>query len=203
MKLFPPFRPAVLEDCIPIAALFSIASEGVANYVWSTLQSDYPGLSLLEIGAARYADDQALFSYKNTVVAEHNGEVIGMMLTFPIAESEEESEAIAELQSESGQPDVLAPYALEAPGTWYICALALFPDFRGQGLGTQFLAIAREQARQNGFKALSLLCFEENFRAFNLYQRNGFEVIDRRAIVPHQLIHVTGDVLLMTSSVDR
>ena len=30
---------------------------------------------------------------------------------------------------------VLASHSLEAPGSWYICAMAFFPEFRGQGLG--------------------------------------------------------------------
>ena len=134
------------------------------------------------------------------VVAEHDGEVIGMMVTFPIEEaSENNSKATTELKELSDEPDILAPYSMEAPGTWYICALALFPEFRGQGLGTQFLSIARQQAQEKGFQELSLLCFEQNTGAMKLYQRNGFKVIDRAAIVPHKLIHCTGDVLLMTT----
>jgi hypothetical protein len=47
-------RPAAPEDCLRIAELFRIASDGIADYVWSQLQPDYPGASLLEIGRRRY-----------------------------------------------------------------------------------------------------------------------------------------------------
>jgi ribosomal protein S18 acetylase RimI-like enzyme len=205
MKLEVPFRAATVGDCYKIAELFRIASDGVVDYVWSTLSPQYPGLTPIEIGAKRYASDQSNFSYKNCIVAERDSEVIGMMVTFPIEESEEESknseEATTESEEPSGEPDVLAPYNLEAPGTWYICAIALFPQFRGQGLGTQFLSIAREQAQVKGFRELSLLCFEQNTGAMRLYERNGFKVSDRAPVVPHELIHYTGDILLMTAPV--
>jgi ribosomal protein S18 acetylase RimI-like enzyme len=199
------FRAATLDDCYAIAQLFSIASDGVSNYIWSTLTSDYPGLSLLEIGAKRYTNEESLFSYKNCMLAEREGEILGMMLTFPIEESEEAitpepPEPIAEVTT-TPEPDVMAPYALEAPGTWYICALAVFPEFRGQGIGTQFLAIAHQQAAERNIQQLSLLCFEQNTGALKLYQRNGFQEIDRAKVVPHPLIHYTGDILLMTAPV--
>lgn len=206
------FRAATIDDCYTIAQLFRIASDGVSDYLWSTLSDQYPGLTLIEIGAERYTNPDSLFSYKNCVLAEQNGEAIGMMLTFPM--TAEESQGVAtELipnvleasqvteqsePSEPSEPDVLAPYNLEALGTWYICALALFPKFRRQGIGTQFLKLAHRQAAEQGFSELSLLCFEQNTEALKLYQRHGFQNIDRARVVPHPLIHHTGDILLMT-----
>lgn len=189
-----------MEDCGKIAELFTIASDGVSNYIWSTMSADYPGLTLLEIGAQRYANPDGNFSYKNCIVAEKEGEVVGLLMTFPIGESE--GEKVTEQPEDiSDEPDVLAPYSLEAPGTWYICAIALFPEFRGQGLGTQFINIALEQAKEHGFQEVSLLCFEQNTGALKLYQRNNFKIIDRVKVVPHEFIHHTGDVLLMTAPV--
>ncbi|MBD1852570.1 GNAT family N-acetyltransferase [Leptolyngbya sp. FACHB-711] len=240
------FRSAIRDDCNTIAQLFRISSEGVSDYVWSTLADDYPGLTPIEIGAKRYANEESLFSYKNCVLAQQAGEIAGMMLTFPIEDSKEATSGHAAPQEiplaltpevveapgtwhaghhvlftnlqqtrivetqieqptsilfEPSEPDVLDPYNLEAPGTWYICALALFPEFRGQGIGTQFLSIAHQQAAARGFSELSLLCFEQNTRALNLYQRNGFKVINFNPVVPHPLIHHTGDILLMTAPV--
>lgn len=192
MVLEAPFRPAVIEDCHDIARLFKIASGGVAEYTWTTMQADYPGLSPIEIGERRYASDKTVFTYKNSIVAGNDNHVMGVLVTFPIAEEVDEP-------SETDQ--VLAPYSLEAPGSWYICAMALFPEFRGQGLGTKLLAIARSQAQDGGFNELSLLVFEQNTGAVRLYERNGFETIDRAAVVPHKSIQYTGNILLMTAPV--
>ncbi len=195
MEVTASFRAAIKEDCYDIARLFRIASDGVVDYVWSTLAPKYPGLAPLEIGARRYASEEGNFSYKNCVVAEQDGAVIGMLCTFPIKDGQEGA------GDELADP-VLKPYEeLEIPGSFYICALALFPGFRGRGLGTEMLSIATKQARERGVGTLSLLVFEQNEGAVRLYERNGFEVVDSAPVVPHDLIHHTGEVLLMASEV--
>jgi ribosomal protein S18 acetylase RimI-like enzyme len=188
------FRTATKEDCYELARLFRIASGGVADYMWSRLAPKYPGLTPLEIRARRFAREEGNFSYKNCVVAEQDGALIGMLFTFPIEEGQEAA----------GEPTdpILKPYEeLEIPGSFYICALALFSGFRGRGVGTKMLSIARKQARQRGFGTLSLLVFEQNEGAVRLYERNGFEVAGRAPVVPHELIQHTGDVLSMASEI--
>jgi ribosomal protein S18 acetylase RimI-like enzyme len=188
------FRAAVREDSRRIAELFRISSDGVVDYVWMTLAPEYPGLELVEIGADRYAREEGNFSYTNCVVAEREGEVIGQLCTYPIAESTDEPD-------ETGDP-ILEPYGrLEIPGTLYISSLALFDEFRGMGLGTKMLSIARDRARERNLAALSLLVFEQNTGAVKLYEREGFREVDRAPVVPHPLIHHTGDVILMAAGV--
>jgi ribosomal protein S18 acetylase RimI-like enzyme len=46
-----------------------------------------------------------------------------------------------------------------------------------------------------------LLVFEQNEGAVELYRRNGFRVVDRAPVVPHESIRYTGEVLLMTATV--
>ncbi len=60
---------------------------------------------------------------------------------------------------------------------------------------------ARERARALGCPELSLICFAANAGARRLYERQGFTVVDRRDIVPHPMIHATGEALLMTAPV--
>ncbi len=117
-----------------------------------------------------------------------------MLFTFPIEEGQEADDEPAD--------PILKPYEeLEIPGSFYICALALFPKFRNRGLGTEMLSIARKQARERGFDTLSLLVFEQNEGALRLYERNGFKAVGRAPVVPHDLIYHTGNVLLMASEV--
>ena len=188
------FRMAIREDSRRIAELFSISSDGVVNYLWMTLEPEYPGLVPIEIGAVRYAREEGNFSYTNCVVAELEGEVIGQLCTYPV-------EANAEESQEPVDP-VLEPYArLEVPGTLYISSLALFEEFRGLGLGTRMLSIAKDQARGRNLDALSLLVFEQNAGAVKLYKREGFREVDRAPVVPHPLINHTGDVILMAADV--
>jgi ribosomal protein S18 acetylase RimI-like enzyme len=188
-------RPAAPDDCLRIAELFRIASDGVADYVWSQLQAEYPGASLVEIGRRRYARENTAFSYQNCLVAERAAEVIGMLHAFAL-------EAAAAPAAPRLVDPVLRPYAeLELPGSLYLSALAVLPPYRGQGLGSRLLAAARERARRLGCPALSLICFAQNEGAKRLYEREGFTTIDRRDVVPHPMIHATGAALLMSSSV--
>ena len=188
------FRPATREDSRKIAEMFRIASGGMAEYVWSTLASEYPGLTPLEIGTRRYARDEDAFSYKNCTVAELGGEVIGMLRAFPMEDQPEQKEA-----NEPIDP-VLEPYArLEVPSSYYISAMTVFPAHRGKGLGAQMLKIAKDKARGSGCQEVSLLVFEQNKGAIKLYEHNGFRVIDRAPVVPHEFIRYTGEVLLMTA----
>jgi ribosomal protein S18 acetylase RimI-like enzyme len=188
------FRAATAEDSRRIAELFSISSDGVVDYVWMTLAPEYPGLEPVEIGAVRYASEEGNFSFTNCVLAEREGEVIGQLCTYPV-------EASAEEHDEQLDP-ILEPYArLEIAGTLYVSSLALFDGFRGMGLGTKMLSIARERARERNLDALSLLVFEQNTGAVKLYEREGFHEVDRAAVVPHPLINHIGDVILMTAPV--
>jgi ribosomal protein S18 acetylase RimI-like enzyme len=190
------FRAATAEDSRTIAELFSISSDGVVNYVWMTLASEYPGLEPVEIGAIRYAGEEGNFSFTNCLVAEREGAVIGQLCTYPVAP--------ASAENPDGEPvdPVLEPYArLDVPDTLYISSLALLEGFRGMGLGTRMISIARDQARERGLDALSLLVFEQNAGALKLYEREGFREVNRAAVVPHPLINRTGDVILMTAPV--
>ncbi len=184
--------PATRHDCRRIAELFQISSDGVADYIWSQLGA--PKQSLLQVGQKRYERVDTAFSYQNCLVAERGGEIVGMMHSFVIPEPDEGAD-------EPGDP-VLRPYAeLEIPGSLYIAGLAVLPAYRGLGYGSQMLAAARQRARELGVGELSLLCFAENTGAVRLYEREGFAVVDRRAVMPHPLIHHTGEVLLMSAEI--
>jgi ribosomal protein S18 acetylase RimI-like enzyme len=188
------FRPARKEDCRTIAELYRISSDGVADYIWRKLAE--PGEEPIEVGERRYAREDTVFSYRNCTVAERNGEVIGMLAAFPMEPDPDVSDPNEEVDP------VLKPYSeLERPGSFYICGMALFPEYRGEGLGTGMLELARQQAYQRGLEELSLIVFEQNAGAKRLYERHGFREVDRLPVVPHELIHYVGDALLMVAGV--
>lgn len=192
-------RHATRADCERIARLYMIASDGIAEYIWSRI--DAPGLSLLEIGERRYARENTNFSYQNCVVAERDGAVVGMMLSFEMHEPPPEGREM-ELASETDP--VLAPYTeLEDYGSLYVSALAVFSEHRGLGIGTRLLQEARRRARALGLDRLSLICFEKNLGAMRLYRRLGFTELERRPIVPHPFLHYReGDAILLACARD-
>lgn len=181
-------RPAQKSDCRAIASLYSISSDGVADYIWTSLAA--PGENIIDVGERRYAREEGAFSYKNCTVAVFENEVIGMLVAFPMHVDKEATE-------EEIDP-VLEPYSLlEEDNSHYICGMAFFPPYRGHGLGSRFLALAEDQARERMLPKMSLIVFEQNAGAKKLYHRNGYREVARHPVVPHPLIHYTGDALLM------
>jgi ribosomal protein S18 acetylase RimI-like enzyme len=185
------FRPARKEDCATIASLYSISSDGVADYVWTKLAA--PGEDIFAVGRRRYEREDTDFSYQNCTLVEAGEKIIGMFVAFPM---HVEPAAVEE-------PDpVLAPYMrLEEDDSYYICGMALFPEHRGRGIGTRLLAFGEQAARERGFRKLSLIVFEQNTGAKRLYERTGYREVRREPVCPHPLIHYTGDAILMVKAI--
>jgi len=176
-----------------------MSSEGVARIEWEAEAEKTGGFTPLDIGTRVYADGGGDYSYRNCVIAEVAGKVAGMLLTFAMPPADPLNKAVA---PPFDGTDVFAPYKyLEAPGTWYVCGVALYPEYRGRGIGGQLLEIARRQAREHGYGQISLVAFEQNSGAVRLYRRLGYRVIARAPIVPHPLIRNTGDALLMVAEI--
>jgi len=204
MRLEPPFRPATRRDCPQIAELFNNAAGGVPEYVWTSLAGDYPNLTPFEIGVLRCGRDDIPFSYRNTVVAEIDDEVAGILISFPGEDRERERNGWKRLVGENGGGcPIMKPFReLDVPGSYFINSVSLLPQYRGEGLGTRLMELARERAANRGFKKLSLLAFEENRPSLRLYQRLGYRVVDSMPLAPHPLIaYTSGDVLLMVADV--
>ena len=61
-------------------------------------------------------------------------------------------------------------------GSPYIKSVAVFPEFRGQGIGAELLGFA-EQLFRNKAKYLFLCVSSFNLRAQKFYERNGYKVV--------------------------
>jgi len=53
-------------------------------------------------------------------------------------------------------------------------ALAVFPEYRGQGIGTKILHELLATAKQHDISAITLSCRVDNVAAMRLYERHGF-----------------------------
>lgn len=190
-------RPARRGDAAALAVLVDIAGEGLPAHLWSSLKA--PGQSILEFGRSRALRDDSDFSYSNAVIAEVSGEIAGTLIGYRLADPYETGDINA-------VPEVVRPLVLleaRAPGTWYVNVLALFPEFRGMGIGTQLLAAAAGIAREAGADALSIIVAAGNTRAARLYAHAGYRESAREPVVPFPGCPHDGDFVLMTRPVDE
>lgn len=78
----------------------------------------------------------------------------------------------------------LRVFAASDPGYGFVAAdvpelsMAVFPDYRGQGVGTVLMNALIDHAGERGLRALSL-SVEDNNRARALYERSGFKLVRR------------------------
>ena len=193
----PAYRQASVADSNFIAEMIDVSSDGVALIEWTGAAQAAGDRTALEVGAGMYAAGEGDYSYRNCILSQVAGRRAGILLSFPVLARDPTDQ----VQSPPFDgTDVFAPYKyLEAPETWYICGVAVLPEYRGHGIGSQLMAIAGQQAREHDYDRLSLVVFEQNTTALRLYQRLGYEVIDRAPVVPHPLIRCSGDALLMVA----
>jgi ribosomal protein S18 acetylase RimI-like enzyme len=194
--LRPPLRRATKEDVRALAELTEFAGGGIPGYLWSQLAKE--GQAPIEVGIERVSREDANFSYRNAVVAEVDDRVTAMMLAYRLPEDRDDTD-LDEL------PDLLRPLVeleLRVPGSFYINALATYPEYRGRGLGTKLLEAANTLASEAGCEILGLEVFDQNEAALGLYERHGFQAVARLTLVPHPSHPYEGDVVLMTRKVD-
>jgi len=192
------FRPADENDAREIAGLIAISSDGVAVIEW-TGQASAEGCDPLDIGERIYRNPDGNYSWRNCTIVENAVRVAGVLLTFPIQNAPARDPAN---RPGADDPDVFAPYRyLEEPDSWYVCGVALYPEHRGQGLGSALMQLANSQAREHGYGRLSLVAFQQNEGSVRLYRRLGYEIVDHAPVVPHPLIHCTGEAYLMVAEV--
>jgi ribosomal protein S18 acetylase RimI-like enzyme len=180
IDLEPPLRRARPEDAVAMAELVNFAGEGLPLYLWGKMAA--PGQSAWEVGQGRARRDEGGFSYRNTVMVEAgDGRAAGCIVGYPLPEHPEPIPTDLPLM-------FVAMQELEnlAPRTWYVNVLAVYPEFRGRGLGSRLLATAERIAADLDLSGLSIIVSDANAGARRLYERFGYREAATRPMVKEQ-----------------
>ena len=184
-------RPATKADVTVLAELVNYAGEGLPLYLWAGMaEADQ---TPWEVGRKRAAREEGSFSYRNAMVIEHDGKAAGCLIGY---ETTDEPEPIGD-----EVPAMFAPLQeLEnlAPDTWYVNVLAVLPDFRGHGLGSELMKLADETGRKLGKAGMSLIVSDANTGARRLYERCGYSEIASRPMVKEGWKNAGENWILMT-----
>lgn len=189
-------RRAEPADALACARLLLVATHGMAEAVYADL---VPGRPTEEIIAERRIRIEGLASsWGNWWVASGAaGEIAGGLNAYPL---DGKTRPLRDGGLGAERLRLFAPVVElegEAPGTYFINVLAVFPAYRRAGLARRLIALAAGEARASGMTALSLTTFEEDTRLVDYYRGLGFAVVASRPLVPQEGLQVAGNWVLM------
>lgn len=185
--------PACAGDSRDIAALIDLAGEGIPRAIW---QHYAPALQEpLAFGAERAASGSGNFSWRNARLAKQDSIVLGMVLAYRLPDT------ASDLSDAHPLEVPLVALESQAPGTFYINAVAVYTDEQSQGVGQRLIEEAHRMARAAGCERSSLIVFAHNLRARALYRRLGYVEQARQPAIDHPDFRILGECVLMTRDV--
>ncbi len=187
-------RRATADD-IPHLARFQIQAYGGYNEV--LYDGLVPGQSTESLVQPQFAQPNTTPFYENHWIAMHGGQVAGGIHAFPMEDMAGflRDPLVPEERHEMAEEYL---HHLPAPGTYYVHALAVNPEFHRKGIASTLLSLGLKHAAEKGFAECSLYVFAENVGAVALYKKHGFKEVGRYTVTEHPLLYFTGDMLLMT-----
>ena len=187
-------RNAIESDFKHLVRIRMLAHGGFNEALYENLDQ-----SVEEIIETELINSTSTEHYKNYWVAVDGGDVTGGILAFPFDDQNPERDHPL-LPKERLYLE--EPFeSIEAPGSYYIHAVTVFPEFTRRGIASVLLDLAREHAIERGFSELSLYVFAKNTGAISLYEKHGYVVAGRSSLYPHPRFAYSGDVLLMTCTI--
>ncbi|MBS1159803.1 MAG: RimI4 [Proteobacteria bacterium] len=129
---------------------------------------------------------QHFFSYEHTQFIELDGRLAGMTLTYNHAAKTAGRTVFGLLLARYMGLGLLRHYrqltkiepllgAIES-GEYYASNSALYPEFRGRGLGRRLFAVAEQNARREGCRRLVCEAESDNATAIGLRRKLGFRI---------------------------
>ena len=174
MNSDPAIRAARKADASEMVALIDCAGYGMPLWIWQGMKSDEA--SVLEVGRMRAMRDEGGFSYRNAHIIEDDGNVMGMLIGYPIDDPYDMGDM--EKTPEAFRP--LVELEAQVPGSWYVNVVAVHAEHRGKGLGSRLLGHAEYVARQTRNGTMSIIFESRNLKAYSLYERLGYREAARR-----------------------
>jgi ribosomal protein S18 acetylase RimI-like enzyme len=185
-------RRAQPDDADLLGMMLVEAGGGVFEIL---LDGVSPGATPAQIMAEAARQKEGAFSYCNAIVVERNGVPSGSLTAFPADQfGSEESPLIPA----NRRVYIDAIRTILDTGSWYIAAMAILSEQRGQHLGGALLTATFVQAREQGFDRVSLHVWTANVTALSLYLRLGFTEMGATRVPPHPQLRHGDSILALT-----
>lgn len=187
-------RAAKAADATHLACFIDIAGEGLPAHLWSEMAE--AGEAPFEIGRGRALRPEGGFSFRNAVIAEIGGEVVGGMVGYPLDDP-------YDLSVLDEVPDFIKPLVRlesQAAGSWYVNVLATYAEHRGKGVGSRLLDVAEEIGRRARSKGMAIIVASHNAAAMRLYLAKSYAEKARETVREVPGVTTGGDWVLLVKS---
>lgn len=139
------------------------------------------------------AELEGIYSYRNCLVAELDGNVIGMANAFTARLIENE---LAGARITAREKHLLARTELNDPQSYLLNSIAIMPAYQRCGIGTRLVEAVAAEALEQKFSSVTLHVWADNTKAIAFYQKLGFKMDGHAAIPWHpELPHFGGSLL--------
>jgi ribosomal protein S18 acetylase RimI-like enzyme len=189
-------RTAQTGDEPQIAPLMIEAGGGFYEFLFGGLG---PEMTLLQFFKRAISADEGPYSWKNCLVAERCGHLIGFANAFPTRL----------IRDQDPGPIAQESLAHLAPVTeimdwdsFFLNSIAVLPSARGQGVGQALLEEVLNRARRTNFQNVTLQVWEGNDSACRLYERHGFTIVRTAVLEPHPKLAETRSLLMRCEFVE-
>ena len=166
-------RDATLDDA-PFIARVVLAGIDMLD-LDATLPDEQRGIYEHLIEICRMGD--TLYSYCNTRIAEADGKRVGALVAYDGARYARMREKTFGLVKQTSGMDLSRNAMETGPGEFYLDSMAIFPEYRGAGIGRMLMRDRVDFAIDNGFSKVTLLVDKDKPHLQKYYESEGFAFI--------------------------
>ncbi len=166
-------RNATLDDA-PFIARVVLAGIDMLD-LDATLPDEQRGIYEHLIEICRMGD--TLYSYYNTRIAEADGKRVGALVAYDGARYARMREKTFGLVKQTSGMDLSRNAMETGPGEFYFDSMAIFPEYRGAGIGRMLMRDRVDFAIDNGFSKVTLLVDKDKPHLQKYYESEGFAFV--------------------------
>ncbi len=134
--------------------------------------------------------EDSQYSYKNTLVATDDGQVVGIAVSYDGGRLHMLRQAFIEAAKESLGKDHSGMDDETQQGELYLDSLAVLPAYRRQGIARRLLLATKERANSMGLPCVGLLVDQGNPAGEALYAAVGFRYANDNQWGGHPMKHL-------------
>ena len=183
-------RAARPDDAGPCAMLIYMTMGAMADHLLGGDEAEQAKSILVRL----FRRPLNRYSYEYTDLAIVEGEIAGLLLSYPARILKLlDLPMIGSIFAVSDFPDSVQFFYRSLPlmnvkevemDEYFINNVAVFPEFRGKGVGSYLMRLAEKKARDNGLKKCSLTVEIEHDNVVAMYKHLGYQIVETIEVEP-------------------